>query len=131
MDSEAGQAEKRPVSIPTVRDRVVQAALKIVIAPVFESDLLPCSHCFRARRSTYDALPVLVDEAFNGRRWILEMDIASCFDDIPHGGLLTAVAERIYDGSILHLLRMMLASGVMEHGVTRKNQALYPRHRTG
>ena len=114
-----GRAEKRPLSIPTIRDRVVQAALKLVIEPVFEADFLPCSHGFRPRRSTHDALQVLIDEAFNGRRWVVETDIASCFDDIPHDGLLTAVAERICDGSILHLVRMMLASGVMEQGVRR------------
>ncbi len=114
-----GRAEKRPLSIPTIRDRVVQAALKIVIEPVFEADFLPCSYGFRPRRSTHDALQMLIDEAFNGRRWVVETDIASCFDEIPHDGLLTAVAKRICDGSILHLVRMMLASGVMEQGVRR------------
>ena len=114
-----GKAEKRPLSIPTVRDRIVQAALKIVIEPVFEADFLPCSHGFRPRRSTHDALQVLVDEAFTGRRWVVETDIASCFDDIPHDGLLTAVAERICDGKVLHLVRMMLAAGVMEQGIRR------------
>ncbi len=122
-----GRAEKRPLSIPTVRDRVVQAALKIVIEPVFEPDFLPCSHGFRPRRSTHDALQVLVDEAFNGRRWVVETDIASCFDDIPHAGLLAAVAERICDGSVLHLVRMMLATGVMEHGVRRNGTTGTPQ----
>ena len=122
-----GRAEKRPLSIPTVRDRVVQAALKIVIEPVFEPDFLPCSHGFRPRRSTHDALQVLVDETFNGRRWVVETDIASCFDDIPHAGLLAAVAERICDGGVLHLVRMMLASGVMEHGVRRNGTTGTPQ----
>ena len=122
-----GRAEERPLSIPTVRDRVVQAALKIVIEPVFEPDFLPCSHGFRPRRSTHDTLQVLVDESFNGRRWVVETDIASCFDDIPHAGLLAAVAERICDGSVLHLVRMMLASGVMEHGVRRNGTTGTPQ----
>ena len=74
-----GTAEKRPLSIPAVRDRVVQAAAKIVLEPVFEADFLPCSFGFRPRRSAHDALQVLIDESWRGRRWVVETDIASCF----------------------------------------------------
>ena len=122
-----GRAEKRPLSIPAVRDRVVQAALKIVIEPVFESDFLPCSFGFRPKRSTHDALQVLIDEAFNGRRWVVETDIASCFDMIPHDGLLAAVSERICDRGILKLVRALLRCGVMEKGMRRNRSTGTPQ----
>jgi len=70
--------EQRPLSIPPVRDRIVQAALKIVLEPVFEADFLPVSFGFRPRRSAHDALQVLIDECWRGRRWVVETDIASC-----------------------------------------------------
>jgi RNA-directed DNA polymerase len=72
--------EKRPLSIPSVRDRIVQAAVKIVLEPVFEADFLPCSFGFRPGRSAHDALQVLIDECGRGRRWVVETDIASCLD---------------------------------------------------
>ena len=64
-----GSAERRPLSIPTVRDRIVQAAAKIVLEPVFEADMLACSFGFRPRRAAHDALQVLIDECWRGRRW--------------------------------------------------------------
>jgi RNA-directed DNA polymerase len=73
-----GRDELRPLSIPAVRDRIVQAAARIVIEPIFEADMLECSFGFRPRRSTHDALQVLVDEAWGGRRWVAESDIANC-----------------------------------------------------
>jgi retron-type reverse transcriptase len=79
-----GTDEKRPLSIPAVRDRIVQAALKIVLEPVFEADFLPCSFGFRPRRSAHDALQVLIDESWKGRRWVAETDIASCLDACSH-----------------------------------------------
>src|SRR2546425_10052783 len=78
-----GREELRPLSIPTVRDRVVQAATKIVIEPIFEADFLECSFGFRPRRSTHDALQVLIDEVWQGRRWAAETDVANCFEAIP------------------------------------------------
>jgi retron-type reverse transcriptase len=72
--------EQRPLSIPSVRDRIVQAAVKIVLEPVFEADFLPASFGFRPGRSPQDALQVLIDESWLGRRWVVETDIASCLD---------------------------------------------------
>ena len=113
--------EQRPLSIPTVRDRVVQAAMKIVIEPIFEADMLECSFGFRPQRSAHDALQVLVDESWRGARWIAESDVADCFEAIPHSGLMAAIEERISDRHVLKLLRAMLRSGVMEDGaVTRE-----------
>src|SRR6266536_108160 len=114
-----GSGEQRPLSIPAVRDRIVQAALKTVIEPIFEADMLECSFGFRPRRSTHDALQVLVDEAWQGRRWVVESDIADCFEAIPHDRLMAAVEERIVDRHLLKLLRALLRAGVMEQGAVR------------
>jgi group II intron reverse transcriptase/maturase len=115
-----GTDEKRPLSIPTVRDRIVQAAIKTVIEPVFEADFLDCSFGFRPKRATHDALQVLIDEAWQGRRWVVETDIASCFETIPHDRLMEAIEERISDRHMLKALRAMLRVGVLEHGAVRR-----------
>ncbi len=120
-----GREELRPLSIPAVRDRVVQAAVKIVIEPIFEADMLECSFGFRPGRSAHDALQVVVDESWRGRRWVAESDIADCFEAIPHDGLMSAIEERIVDRHLLKLLRAMLRAGVLENGsVTRSGSGL-------
>ena len=116
-----GSRELRPLSIPTVRDRIVQAAVKIVLEPIFEADMLPCSFGFRPKRSTHDALQVLVDESWRGRRWVVETDIANCFEAIPHDKLIQAVQERVCDRSVVQLLRGMLRAGVMHDGQVRRS----------
>ena len=115
-----GSGEKRPLSIPAVRDRVVQAAVKIVLEPVYEADFLPCAFGFRPKRSVHDALQVLIDECWQGRRWVVETDIANCFSAIPHEWLMQAIEERISDQGVLKLLRAMLRAGVMEDGQLRR-----------
>ncbi len=115
-----GSTEQRPLSIPPVRDRIVQAAVKIVLEPVFEADFLPCSFGFRPKRSQHDALQVLIDECARGRRWVVETDIASCFSAIPHDKLMQAVEERVCDQPVLKLLRAMLRAGVMQDGQVRR-----------
>jgi RNA-directed DNA polymerase len=105
-----GSSEQRPLSIPAVRDRIVQAALKTAIEPIFEADFLECSFGFRPRRSAHDALQVLIDQAWQGCRWVVETDIASCFEAIPHDRLVAAVEERICDRKLLKLLRALPAS---------------------
>jgi RNA-directed DNA polymerase len=116
-----GSDERRPLSIPAVRDRIVQAALKTVIEPIFEADMLGCSFGFRPRRSTHDALQVLIDEAWDGKRWVVETDIASCFEAIPHDGLMTAIEERIVDRQVLKLLRALLRAGVMQDAAVKRS----------
>jgi len=113
-------AEMRPLSIPSVRDRIVQAAVKIVLEPVFEADMLPCSFGFRPRRGAHDALQVLIDESWRGRRWVVETDIANCFSAIPQEKLMQAIEERVCDQSVLKLLRVILRAGVMEDGQVRR-----------
>jgi RNA-directed DNA polymerase len=116
----APAGEQRPLSIPSVRDRIVQAAVKIVLEPVFEADFLPVSFGFRPRRSAHDALQVLIDECWRGRRWVVETDIANCFSAIPHDKLMQAVQERVCDQPVLKLLRVILRAGVMEDGQVRR-----------
>jgi RNA-directed DNA polymerase len=115
-----GSRERRPLSIPPVADRVVQAAVKIVLEPVFEADMADCSFGFRPRRAAHDALQVLIDESWRGRRWVVETDIANCFEAIPHAQLMQAVEERVSDQAMLKLLRAMLRAGVMEQGTVRR-----------
>ncbi len=115
-----GSDEPRPLAIAAVRDRIVQAALKIVLEPIFEADFAECSFGFRPKRSTHDALQVLVDEAWRGRRWVVETDIANCFSAIPQDKLMQAVEERISDRTVLGLLRAMLRAGVLEDGQVRR-----------
>jgi group II intron reverse transcriptase/maturase len=115
-----GSSEQRPLSIPTVRDRIVQAAVRIVLEPIFEADMLDCSFGFRPRRSAHGALQVLIDESWRGRRWVVETDIANCFEAIPHSGLMQAIEERVCDRAVLGLLRGMLRAGVMQDGSLRR-----------
>jgi len=115
-----GTSEQRPLSIPAVRDRIVASACKIVLEPIFEADFLDCSFGFRPKRAAQDGLQVLVDEAWRGRRWVVETDIANCFSAIPHDKLMQAVQERVCDQAVLKLLRAMLRAGVMSDGVVRR-----------
>jgi RNA-directed DNA polymerase len=122
-----GRDELRPLSIPAVRDRIVQSAAKIVIEPIFEADMLECSFGFRPRRSQHDALQVLVDEAWSGRRWVVETDVANCFEAIPHSQLMSAIEERIVDRQVLKLLRAMLRAGVMQDGAVKRDVSGTPQ----
>jgi RNA-directed DNA polymerase len=115
-----GRDERRPLSIPAIRDRIVQAALKIVIEPIFEADMLPCSIGFRPKRAAHDGLQIVLDETFEGKRWVVETDIADCFTAIPHEGLMRALTERICDRKVLALLHAFLRAGVMEDGTVRR-----------
>ena len=122
-----GTSEQRPLSIPSVRDRVVAAAVKIVLEPIFEADFLPGSFGFRPRRSAHDALQVLVDESWQGSRWVVETDIANCFSAIPHEKLMQAIEERVSDQGVLKLLRVMLRAGVMPDGSVRREVSGTPQ----
>jgi retron-type reverse transcriptase len=122
-----GSGERRPLSIPAVRDRVVQAAVKVVIEPIFEAGFRPCSFGFRPRRAAHDVLQVLVDECWRGGRWVVETDVASCFEEIPHGRLMQAIEDRVCDRKLLRLLRAMLRAGVMEEGAVRRSDTGTPQ----
>jgi group II intron reverse transcriptase/maturase len=112
-----GNGEKRPLGIPTVRDRVVQQALLNILEPIFEPTFHEHSYGFRPNRSTHTALEHVVTSMREGKEWVLEIDIRKYFDTVNHEQLLEAVNEEVSDGSVLRLIRMFLESGVMEEGV--------------
>ena len=111
-----GSAEKRPLGIPTVTDRVVQTAVRMAIEPVFESRFHPHSYGFRPGRGCKDALRRVDGLLKAGCLHVVEVDIRGYFDSIPHGRLMALVRERIADGRVLDLLEKFLKQGVMGEG---------------
>ena len=112
-----GKAEKRPLGIPVIFDRVCQMATKLVIEPIFEANFLDCSHGYRPGRSAHDAIRKINQTiTFKGQRIVLDADITGFFDNIRHSILLELVERRIADVRVLRLIRMWLEAGVMEEG---------------
>jgi RNA-directed DNA polymerase len=103
----------RRLGIPTVRDRVVQAALKLVLEPIFEADFQPCSYGFRPRRRTQDAIAEIHQFHNHGYRWVLEADIEACFDSIDHTALMDRVRRRVGDTRVLTLVKAFLMAGIL------------------
>lgn len=118
---------KRPLSIPTIKDRVVQSALKLIIEPIFEADFEECSYGFRANKSTQQAA-LEVRKLLNfGYKEVIETDIEDCFGSIPHRELLDMVAKRVVDGNILWLIKLFLKAGVMEDNNKRTDDKGTPQ----
>jgi RNA-directed DNA polymerase len=105
---------KRPVGIPTIKDRVVQAAVKVVIEPIFEADFQENSYGFRPKRSAHQAVQDVKEHLVEGMTDVIDADISKYFDTIPHDKLMQLVAKRIVDKNILRLIKMWLKAPVVE-----------------
>lgn len=109
-----GSSEKRPLGIPTVRDRVVQAALRAVLEPIYERDFAAHSYGFRPNRGCKDALRRVDTLLRQGYSWVVDADLKRYFDTIPHGPLLGQVRAKVSDGKVLRLIEAFLTQRVME-----------------
>jgi len=109
-----GSREKRPLGIPTVRDRVVQGALRHVLEPIFERDFAEQSYGFRPGRGCKNALRRVEHLLKDGHTWVLDADLRKYFDTIPHEALMTRIRAKVADGRVLGLIEAFLHQGVLE-----------------
>jgi RNA-directed DNA polymerase len=109
-----GRKEKRPLGIPTVRDRVVQAALLNVLEPIFEREYAEQSYGFRPNRGCKDALKRVEELLKGGYNWVVDADLKSYFDTIPHDLMVKRVEEKVSDGAVIRLLKGYLKQDVMD-----------------
>jgi RNA-directed DNA polymerase len=109
-----GSNEKRPLGVPTLRDRIVQGALLHVIEPIFERDFAPQSYGFRPGKGCKDALRRVDELLKGGSHWVVDADLKAYFDTIPQERLMDRIREKIADGRVLKLLEQMLQAGVMD-----------------
>jgi RNA-directed DNA polymerase len=113
MIPKPGTSKRRRLGIPTARDRTVQAALKLVLEPIFEADFQPCSYGFRPRRRAHDAIAEIHQFASRSYEWVLEGDIEACFDMIEHAALMDRLRRRVGDKRVLALVKAFLRSGIL------------------
>jgi RNA-directed DNA polymerase len=111
-----GTNEKRPLGIPAVRDRIVQTALRMVLEPIFEQNFAQHSYGFRPGRGCKDALRRVQHLLDSGKNWVVDADLKSYFDTIPHKRLMARVAERVADSKVLGLIQRFLKQGIMDAG---------------
>lgn len=115
--------KRRRLGIATVRDRVVQAALKTVLEPIFEADFKPCSYGFRPGRRAQDAIAEIHYLTSRSYEWVLEGDIKACFDEISHVGLMDRVRDRIGDKRVLALVKAFLKSDILGEDQRRRESS--------
>ena len=123
-----GTAKRRRLGISTIRDRVVQASLKLVLEPIFEADFLPCSYGFRPNHRVHDAVAEVRHFTSHAYEWIVEGDIRACFDEISHSALLDRVRDRVGDKRVLALVKAFLKAGILtEDGLLRDTDTGTPQ----
>ncbi|MGI5152972.1 group II intron reverse transcriptase/maturase [Plantactinospora sp. CA-294935] len=115
-----GSGKVRKLGIPTIADRVVQAALKLVLEPLFEADFIPVSYGFRPMRRAHDAVAEIQRYGTKGYQWVLDADIEACFDSISHTALMDRVRVRVKDKRVLTLVKAFLKAGVLTE--TRRHE---------
>ena len=119
--------QQRGLGIPVVRDRVVQAAVKLVIEPVLEADFRECSYGFRPKRSAHDAIEEIRTWVTWGYRQVIDADLKACFDSLSHDGVIAAVRRRITDPGIMRLIQRWLKAGILDEGAIRSAVAGTPQ----
>jgi group II intron reverse transcriptase/maturase len=121
---------ERPLGIPNVRDRVAQTAVKLILEPIFEADFEDDSYGFRPKRDAHGALDAIREAVKAGMGWIIDADVSSYFDTIPHDRLMKAVAERVVDGAMLALVKRFLEAPIVDErdgGGSKRNQQGTPQ----
>jgi group II intron reverse transcriptase/maturase len=119
--------KQRPLSIPTIKDRVVQAALKLIIEPIFEADFEDNSYGYRPKKSGQQAALEVRKYLNYGLTKIIDADLEDCFGSIPHRELMDMIARRIVDGKVLWLIKLFLKAGVMEQGEVKTDDTGTPQ----
>jgi RNA-directed DNA polymerase len=118
---------KRPLGIPTVGDRIIQAATKRILEPIFEQKFLDCSYGFRPNRSAHMAIEKIRQDLRDGFTYVIDADIKTYFDSIPHDKLLELIKEEVVDSSVLALILQFLKSGILENGIYYQNDKGSPQ----
>lgn len=123
--------KKRPLGIPTVKDRVAQAAVKLLLEPIFEADFHECSYGFRPGKSAHDALEQVRNALKTGKETVYDADLKGYFDSIPHDKLMECLRQRVVDRSILKLIKMWLRAPVAEETFKGRGPKMtYPKKGT-
>ena len=117
-----GDGKKRPLGIPTVKDRVVQTALMLVLMPIYEADFHAHSYGYRPKRHAAQAMEAIKQELWKGKTEIVDADLSAYFDNIPHRALMRQLVKRIVDGSVLALIKQWLKAPVVEQGKDGKRR---------